>query len=163
MNALIGTTNGTGPDSASRREALRRLGSGAALAALAALAPVVPDRRVLPHEATPEAGERVVGQYTVVRVRKVKPDRSGEELTAKVEADFVPQLEALRGFVSYVVLWKAESRDWITIGTFTDKAAADESTSLAATFGRSSGTHDFVEGDPIVVEGEVALASATGA
>ena len=163
MNVRIGTTKGTWPDSASRRETLRRLGSGVALAALTALLPAVPGHRVLAHSGTPAADQGSVGQYTVIRIRKVKPDRSGKELTAMVEAGFVPQLKRLRGFVSYVVLWNAETRDWVTIGNFADKAAADESTSLAAAFGTSSGTRDFVDGDPIVVEGAVALATAEGA
>jgi hypothetical protein len=126
---------------------------------LAAFAAIAPGERVLAHEATPMAGGGAGGQYTVIRIRKVKADRSGEELTALVEAGFVPQVRELPGFVSYVVLWNAETRNWVTIGTFTDKEAAAESTAVAAAFGESSGTRDYVEGDPIVVEGTVALAA----
>jgi hypothetical protein len=142
---------------ATRRETLGHLGGTAVLAAFAA---IVPGDRLLAQEATPMAGEGSGGRYTVIRIRKVKADRSGEDLTALVEAGFVPQVRELPGFVSYVVLWNAETRDWVTIGTFTDQAAAVESTSVAAAFGESSGTRDYVEGDPIVVEGAVALAAA---
>lgn len=144
---------------ATRRETLGHLGGAAVLAAVAA---IVPGERLLAHEATLIAGEVSGDRYTVIRIRKVRADRSGEELTALVEAGFIPQLRELPGFVSYVVLWNAETRNWITIGTFTDKEAGDESSSIAAAFGESSGTRGFVEGDPIVIDGSVLLAAEGG-
>ena len=139
---------------------MRRLSSGVALVALAS---ALSGGRVLAHEATPATGPGSVGQYTVIRIRKVRADASGEEVTARVEAAFVPLIREMPGFVSYAVLWNTETRDWVSISTFTDKAAADESTERAAAFGDSSGTSEMTEGDPIVVEGMVALAAAAGA
>jgi hypothetical protein len=117
----IGAAGRDAPAGASRRETLR-LGSGAALAALIA---ALSGGRVLAHDATPEAGPGSVGNYSVIRIRKIKADASGEEVTARVEEGFVPLIREMPGFVSYVVLWNAETRDWVSISTFTDKAAAD--------------------------------------
>jgi len=142
-----------------RRQTLGHLGGAVVLTAFAAIAA---GDRALAHDATPVAGDGAEGRYTVIRIRKVKADRSGEDLTALVETGFVPQLRELPGFVSYVVLWNDETRNWVTIGTFTDQAAAAESTVIAAAFGESSGTRDFVEGDPIVVEAAVALSAVNG-
>ena len=160
MNERVETTKRARPARTTRRETLGRLGSGAALAALVAM---LAGGRVLAHEATPAAGEGSAGRYTVIRIRRVKADRSSEELTTIVEEGFVPLVRELPGFVSYVVLWNAETRDWVAISTFTDRAAAEASTAAAAAFGTSSGTNDYVEGDPIVVEGAVLLTVAEGA
>ncbi len=43
-------------------------------------------------------------------------------------------------------------------GIFADKAGADESTARAITFGQQ-GTHDWVEGDPIIIEGAMDTAA----
>jgi hypothetical protein len=128
-----GTTRGTGASRATRRETLGRLGHLG-------------------------GGMAVAGGYAVLRIRRVKPDHSGDELNALVETGFVPQVRALPGFVSYIVLWNAETRDWVSISTFTDKPAAERSTEVATAFGEASGTRDFVEGDPIVVEAAVVIA-----
>jgi hypothetical protein len=155
MNERIETARETGPVRTTRRETLGQLGGGAALAALAA---AMSGKRVLATQATPAAGAMPAGAYTTLRIRKVKPDHSGDELNALVETGFVPQVTALPGFISYVALWNAETRDWVSISTFTDQAAADESTEVAAAFGTASGSRDYVDGDPIVVEGAVVIA-----
>lgn len=145
-----------------RREALRRVGGGVALAALASAAL---GGRVVAQSATPDA-DGIEGSHAVIRLRKVKPDRSGEELSALVREGFVPLVREVPGFVSYFVVWNAETRDWAAVGVFADKAGADESTSRAAEWGqaqRGGGANDYVEGDPTVVEGEVVFAAGAEA
>ena len=158
MNERIRTTKDLGRPAHAARDA-GRLGSGVALAALAA---AMPGSRVLAHEATPAAGEGSV------RPLHGDPDQEGQSRPLGRGADRAGRSglraadQELPGFVSYVILWNAETRDWVSIGTFTDKSAADESTATAADFGISSGTRDYVEGDPIVVEGVVVLAAGEG-
>ena len=137
-----------------RREALGRLGGGVALAALASAAL---GGRVLAQSATPDA-EGIEGSYTVIRLRKVKPDKSAEELTAMVREGFVPLVQEIPGFVSYFIVHNSETRDWAAVGVFADKAGADESTARAAEWGQG-GASDYVEGDPTVVEGGVVVAA----
>jgi hypothetical protein len=141
----------------SRRAAVLRGGGGLALAALA----LGFGKPVLAQEATPgptdDAGPE--GRYGVIRVRKVKADRSAEELTTLVQDGFVPLLREVPGFVSYAILWNAESRDWAALSLFADKSGADESNARAAAWGTESGAVDFTEGDPIVIEGAVVVAA----
>jgi hypothetical protein len=142
-------------EGSTRRDAIRRAGGGLALAGLA----LGFGKPLLAQEATPEAGEGLEGSYVVIRVRKLKADRSGEELADLVRNEFLPLLRLIPGFVSYTVFWNAETRDWAAIGVFADKAGADESNNEAMTWGFESGATDFTEGDPIVIEGEIAVAS----
>ena len=133
-----------------------RAGGGLTLAALA-LGLGTP---ILAQEATPgptdDAG--LEGRYGVIRVRRLKIDRSNDELTALVRDGFLPLLREVPGFVSYAILWNAETRDWAAISLFADKSGSDESNARAAAWGVESGAVDFTEGDPIVIEGTVVVA-----
>ena len=140
---------------ANRRAVVRQLGGGVALAALAGAGVF---GRTLAQEATPEAGEGLAGRYAVIRLRKVKPNRSPEELAALVREGFLPLVREVPGFVAYFVVANAETRAWAAVGVFADKAGADESTARAAEWGQG-GANDFVEGDPVVIEGEIAVAA----
>ena len=137
-----------------RREALRRVGGGMALAALASAAL---GGRVVAQSATPDASAGFEGSYSVLRLRKVKEDKSAEELVALVHKEFVPLVETVPGFVSYFIVYNPDTRDWVAVGIFADKAGADESTARAAEWGQG-GASDYVEGDPTVVEGGVVVA-----
>lgn len=145
-----------------RRGALK-LGGGVALAGL--LAAGFGGGRVVAQEASSEAGEAsdgLEGRYLVVRLRQVKADRSVDELIALIRDGFVPLVRTVPGFVSYVVIANPETRDQLSIGIFADKAGADESTRRAAEWGQQ-GASDFVEGDPLVVEGPIDIAAETAA
>ena len=137
-----------------RRTAIRALGGGGlALLGLAGMG-----GRVVAQEATPQADTVLQGTYAVVRVRKVKPEYSAEELARTVGEGFVPIVREVPGFVSYFVVADEEQGSWVSIGVFADKAGADESTERAAAFGQQ-GTHDWVEGDPIIIEGTIDTAA----
>lgn len=138
----------------SRRNAMRTAGGGAlALLGLAGMT-----GKVVAQEATPQVGASLKGTYAVVRVRKVKPEYSAEELARNVAEGFVPIVRDVPGFVSYFVVADEEQRSWVSIGVFTDKAGADESTQRAAAFGQQ-GTHDWVDGDPIIIQGNIDTAA----
>lgn len=109
-------------------------------------------------DATPTTGEPE-SEYVVIRSRTLKPDRSGDELLGMIREGFVPLLEAVPGFLAYLAAANEETRDQFSIGIYADKTGADESTARAAEWGES-GAADFVEGDPIVVEGALLLAVA---
>jgi hypothetical protein len=142
-----------------RRDSLR-LGVGAGLAALAASA--LNGRLLLAQEATPDTGTPLDGHYVVVRSRTIKPDRSPEELIALIREGFLPLVRTVPGFVSYQVVVHPESRTQFSVGVFTDQASAEESTRLAAEWG-AEGAADYVEGDPIVVEGPIVIAAEASA
>jgi quinol monooxygenase YgiN len=137
-----------------RRDAMRGIGGGA----LALLGFAGPGGRVLAAEATPEATGGLEGKYGVVRVRKVKPEYSATQLAEEVGDGFVPIVREVPGFVAYFVVADDEQNSWVSIGIFDDKAGADESTKRAAAFGQQ-GTHDWVDGDPIIVAGVIPAAA----
>jgi len=138
-----------------RRDALRTAGGGAVLALLG-LAGISEAARA--RSATPAAGEESATEYAIARIRTVKPEFSAAELARVVNEGFLPIVQTVPGFIAYFVLANDAARTWVSIGVFTDKAAADESTRRAIEFGRQ-GTHDWVDGDPIIVEGPIDPAS----
>jgi hypothetical protein len=141
-----------------RREALKLAGGAALLVCVGARA----GRAALAQEASPVAspagGNGLLGKYVVIRIRRVKPDRSADELMALIQDGFVPLLEEVPGFIWYVAGANPETRDFFSVGVFADKAGAAESTRQAAEWGKL-GTADFVEGDPTVYEGVIGVAA----
>jgi quinol monooxygenase YgiN len=137
-----------------RRTVLRALGgSSLGLVALAAM-----HGRVIAQEATPVAVDSLDGAYAVVRVRRVKPEFSATALAREVGEGFVPIVREIPGFIHYFVVADEEQRTWVSVGIFADKAGADESTERAIAFGQQ-GTHDWVEGDPIIIAGTIGTAA----
>lgn len=94
--------------------------------------------------------------YVVIRSRTLKAGRSGSELLDLVREGFVPLLEAVPGFVAYLAVANEETGNQFSVGVYADEAGATESTRLAAEWG-TQGAADFVEGDPIVIEGPIGL------
>lgn len=142
---------------ASRRDALRHVGGGMALAILGVAGL---GGRVLAQDATPGAANELDGGYAVIRIRTIKPDRSAEELARIVGENFIPIVRDVPGFIAYVVVANEEAKTWASIGLFTDRAAADESTRRATAFG-DLGTRDFVVGDPVIITGVIGAAATS--
>ena len=139
---------------ATRRDTLRAFGGGSlALLALAGMG-----GKVFAQEATPVATATLEGKYAVVRVRKVRPEFSATALALEVGEGFVPIVREVPGFVTYFVVADEEQRSWVSVGVFSDKEGAEESTRRAVAFGQQ-GTHDWVEGDPIIIEGPIDTAT----
>mgnify|MGYP000218047900 CR=1 FL=1 len=105
-------------------------------------------------------GDALAGGYVVIRSRTLKPDRSGADLLDLIREGFVPLLEAAPGFVAYLAVANEESRDQFSIGVFASEEGAAESTRLAAEWG-AQGAVDFVEGEPVVIQGPIALAATS--
>lgn len=141
--------------SVTRREAL---GAGALLAllGLAGSSPLAAAQAATPAAGGP--GGSWEGRYAVIRIRQVKPEYSAEELARTVRDGFLPIVREVPGFVAYFVIANEEARTWISIGIFADKAGSDESTARAIEFGQR-GTHDWVEPDPIFVDGVIGAAA----
>jgi hypothetical protein len=141
-----------------RRGALKLAGG----VALSAFAGAGPGRAALAQEATPVAspagGDGLTGNYVVIRIRTVKPDRSADELMALIQDGFVPLLEDVPGFVWYVAGANTETRGQFSVGVFEDEAGAAESNRRAAEWGEL-GAAEFVEGDPVVYEGVIGVAA----
>src|SRR5215218_7612 len=72
-----------------RRTALRLTGGGVALALFASRL----TGSATAQEASPEAGTTRVGAHAVVRTRKVKPDTSIDDLSAKIRDGLMPEIE----------------------------------------------------------------------
>jgi hypothetical protein len=105
-------------------------------------------------------GEELADGHVVIRSRTIKPDRSGAELLDLVREGFVPLLEATPGFVAYLAVADEETRDQFSIGVFETEESAMESTRLAEEWG-DQGAAEFVEGDPVVIQGPIAFAAAS--
>src|SRR5919112_6549300 len=84
-----------------RRVALKLAGG----AALLAFAGAGSGRAALAQEASPVAspagGNGLNGKYVVIRIRRVKPDRSADELMTLIQEGFVPLLQEVPGFIWY--------------------------------------------------------------
>ncbi len=102
----------------------------------------------------------LAGGYVVIRSRTLKPDRSDAELLDLIREGFLPQLESVPGFVAYLAVANEESRDQFSIGVYETEEGATESTQIAAEWGEQ-GAADFVEGDPVVIQGPIAFAAAS--
>lgn len=112
--------------------------------------------------ATPAATAGIEGAYVALRSRTMKPDTSGAALLDLIQDGFLPLLESVPGFVAYLAVANDETRDQFSVGVYADEAGAAESTRRAADWG-TQGAADLVEGDPIVVEGVIALAALADA
>lgn len=157
MNARSRTGTDVASGTMTRRGALG-LAGGAAVLAFAGVGSGWP---ALAQEASPVAasgGDGLGGNYVVIRIRTVKPDRSADELMTMIQDGFVPLLEDIPGFVWYVAGADAESRLQFAVGIFADEAGAAESNRRAAAWGEQGAT-DFVEGDPTVFEGAIGVAA----
>ncbi len=156
MNENMADTSNSG-SGATRREALRGIGAGSLLAVLGLASP---GARAGAQDATPQAASTFEGRYAVIRIRQVRPEYSAEELARTVHDGFLPIVRDVPGFVAYFVIANEEARTWISIGIFADKAGSDESTERAIAFGQR-GTHDWVEPDPIIVDGVIGAAAVS--
>lgn len=149
-------TNETGSDEigATRRDALRTIGASS----LAFLALAGMGGNAIALGATPVSEPNLEGSYAIVRVRRVKPAFSATDLAHTVIEGFGPIVRDVPGYIDYFVVPDEPQRIWVSIGIFANKAGADESTVKAIAFGKQ-GTHDWVEGDPIIIAGVIDTAS----
>jgi len=81
--------------------------------------------------ASPAAGAGLVGQYAVIRLRQVKADLSVEEVMGTIRDDFVPLIQAIPGFVSYIGIANPASPRTAFVSVYADKVGADESNRVA--------------------------------
>ena len=140
---------------ATRRDALRLVGGGLALAVAARAATTA-----LAQEASPAPVAGKEGLYAVLRTRTVRADASIDELTAAMREGVLPIVRAIPGFVEYYVIQNVDTRERTGVSIYTDKVGADESTRQVGEFLASSGLADVYEdADPVVVEGEIVTAA----
>ena len=110
--------------------------------------------------ATPAAGG-LDGAYVAIRSRKLTEAAGAQQLLDLVQEGFVPLVEAVPGFIAYMVVANEENLDQFGIGIYADEAGAAESTAQAAEWG-AQGAADLTEGDPVVFEGTIGLAEVAG-
>jgi hypothetical protein len=145
-----------GYDTTTRRQTLRYFGGAGMLAALATAGfggLVSAQGDATPAVVTGGMGE---GLYVVVRTWAFKPDKSAEELAALVREGFVPIISETPGSREYYNVWNGETRQWMAVSVFADKAGADESTARAQDWAAEH-VADYVEADPTVVDGQIVL------
>jgi len=98
--------------------------------------------------------------YSVVRVYKMKSTNDIDKVVDTTRNGFLPIVTKAPGFVAYTMA-AAESGELVTIGFFTDRAGADESTRLAADWVRDNLAWS-VEGPPKIAAGEVRIQERRG-
>jgi hypothetical protein len=143
-----------------RRRALRRLASGAGLAAAAAAAGSV-RLRVSAQDATPPVAAADQAGYLVIRTYRYQPGGTIEQVVERVQEGFVPIITAVPGFVEYFIVDLGPEQQ-LSLSIFTDQAGADESVRRAAGWVEENLT-DVVQSPPEVVAGEIRLHVPPGA
>jgi hypothetical protein len=106
--------------------------------------------------ATP-TGTDGAAPYLVIRSRRIKADSSPDDLLNLIRTGFVPIVTTVPGFTAYLASVNAETRDQFAITIGEDQAAVEESTKRAAEWGQQ-GASAMVEGDPVVLQGVIAIA-----
>jgi hypothetical protein len=128
---MVGTRSANGRDSegeiVTRRRVVGRLGAGAGVALLGG---AIGRGEAAAKQATP-TGDGGQGDYLVIRRYRLKPGASFDELVRRVESGFVPLIEAVPGFVEYMLVDVGEG-DLLTVSVFADQAGAEASTAAAA-------------------------------
>jgi len=138
-----------------RRGALRIVGGAAALAAFATASF---GGLAFAQDATPVAGGSKEGLYAVFRTRKVKPDKSIDDLTAAIREGLVPIIRGIPGFVEYYIVQNMETRERTSVSIFADKTGTDESTKQASAFLNGQGLADYYEDvNPVIQEGVIVI------
>src|SRR5262245_40145451 len=107
-----------------QREAVR-FGGGAAFAAL--LAAGLGGRAPAAQDAGPDgdSGERLRGQYTVLRLGKLAEGIDPAEVQALIADGFLPLVRAIPGFVLYFRAANPATRDMRSVGIYVDRAGAE--------------------------------------
>jgi hypothetical protein len=78
-----------------------------------------------------------------------------DDFKQRIEKNFVPKVQDVRGFHSYYVL-NVDNKELITIGIFEDKAGGTESTRRAAEFVKNDPIKDQLS-TPQIMEGDLLI------
>ena len=102
-----------------------------------------------------------IRRYTAKEAGKTK--ETFNSLKRRIEENFVPTLQDVRGFHCYYVL-TSNDRELVTISIFENKSGSQESTRRAAEFVRNDPLKDQLSA-PEIIEGELLLSkeAAVGA
>jgi heme-degrading monooxygenase HmoA len=93
--------------------------------------------------------------YGVVRLYKMKSAGDIDKVVDATRSGFLPIVSKAPGYVAYTMAIAADG-ELVTVGFFTDRAGAEESTRLAADWVRDNVAWS-VEGPPKVASGEVRI------
>jgi hypothetical protein len=140
-----------------RREALRLAAGGGALALIAA---GMGRPAVFAQPASPAPSASKEGLYVVIRSRTVKADASIDKLNTAIRDGLMPLIQAIPGFVEYFVMQNPDTRERTAVSVFTDKAGADQSTTVASDFisGEGGLADSYENVEPVVLEGPIVVA-----
>jgi hypothetical protein len=96
----------------------------------------------------------------VIRNRTVRANVSIDELNDAIRDGLVPLIAAIPGFIDYYVIQDEETRQRTAVTIFTDKAGADESTTVASDFLANEGLAEYYEDlEPVVLQGAIVVTS----
>jgi hypothetical protein len=147
---------------ATRRMMLKAAGGAVLLAgAVTRRGPAASAQEASP-VASPGAGASLLRQHVVIRIRTVKADYAPEEVLAQIQEEFVPLVDAIPGLDFYLAAANPETRALFSIGVFADEAGVAESTRVAGEW-VAANMLDVYEGDPIIHNGVIAVATSAPA
>ena len=109
--------------------------------------------------ASPEAGG-LVGTWVTVRSRTLTGDVPAAEVLSTIESGYVPLLDEIPGFVAYLGIIDPNSEASAFVTIFEDRAGTDESTVQARAWLQEN-SYTFFEGDPVVAEGPIGIATGS--
>ena len=100
----------------------------------------------------------LLGKYVVIRLRQPSPDWDVDEVMRLIGEGYVPLVEAIPGFITYLGSSDAETNGQAYITIFDDKAGTEESTRVAGEWLKAN-DYTFFTGDPTLAEGEIGAAA----
>lgn len=80
-------------------------------------------------DATPAADADSAG-WVVIRRYHLLPDTTHDDVISIVNAEFVPLMQGVPGFIQYLLI-EASEREQLTFTVFTDEAGANEATEIS--------------------------------
>jgi hypothetical protein len=142
----------------SSRRRVIRLAAGSS--AFALVASRWGSQAVIAQESSPAAVQLSEDRYVVIRNRTVRANVSIDELNDAIRDGLVPLIAAIPGFIDYYVIQDEETRQRTAVTIFTDKAGADESTTVASDFLANEGLAEYYEDlEPVVLQGAIVVTS----
>lgn len=153
---------GNATEVVTRRSLLKLAGGGLMLAAAGLGSQRLSVAQEASPAASPGAGDTLLGQQVVIRIRTVQAGHEPDVVLAQIQEGFVPLVEAIPGQALYLAAANPETRALFSVGVFADAAGVAESNRVAGEWVKAN-IPDVFTGDPAVHNGVIGVSTAAPA